>query len=125
MSHRTIRLAIVDDEEEILKICSIYFDNAGYDIAVFSSGEELLKTLEQGYRPHAVILDVMMPGKSGYEICRILKADRTYKAIKIVIFTALSGDAVRYQSEKAGADAWITKGTDLAGLGDMITRLVS
>ena len=121
---RQLRLAVVDDEDQILKICGTYFDREGYDVTIFSSGEDLLQALSVGYRPHAVILDVLMPGKSGFDICRSIKTNKLYKSTKVIIFTALSQEAVQHQAELSGADACITKGADLTHMTSMISSMV-
>jgi DNA-binding response OmpR family regulator len=121
---KKIKLAVVDDEESIRKICAIFFESAGYEVAVFTCGEEFMEGLAVGYRPDAVLLDVMMPGKNGFEICREIKNDPAYKAFKVIIFTALSGSAVQYEAEKAGADSWMTKGSDMDVMASLISNMV-
>jgi CheY-like chemotaxis protein len=120
----TIRLTVVDDESSMLKLCRVAFGEMGYEVSEASSGDEFLKNLEKSRLPDVVLLDIMMPDKSGFDICRIIKQDPVLKKIKVILFTALSEKAVKYEAQKAQADAWVTKGIDLNELSDRIKAML-
>ncbi len=67
------RLLIVDDDPEILKVCQRIFQDSEYNVLFASSGEEALRKASD-FKPDVILLDIMMPGIDGFEVCRQLKA---------------------------------------------------
>jgi len=121
---RKLKLSIVDDEPAMLRVCQVAFENLGYEVSLFPDGMKFMESLAKGSIPDAVLLDVMMPGKSGYEICRNIKNDAVFKKIKVVMYTALSGNMVKFESEKSGADTWVTKGIEMDKVSELIKSLL-
>jgi two-component system, OmpR family, alkaline phosphatase synthesis response regulator PhoP len=121
---RKLKLSIVDDEQSMLRVCEVAFESLGYEVSLFPDGMKFMESLAKGLIPDAVLLDVMMPVKSGYEICREIKNNAAYKNIKVIIYTALSGGAVKYESEKSGADSWVTKGIEMDKVSELIKSLL-
>ena len=73
-----------------------------------TSGEEAL-TVMRDFQPHAVLLDIMMPGMDGYEVCRRVKADGVLSQSAVIILTAKAMPDERAKGMEAGADAYLTK----------------
>jgi DNA-binding response OmpR family regulator len=94
-----IKIMVVDDEPDIVKIVKIAMELANYEIIEAYSGEECLDKLSKGPVPDLVLLDIMMPGMSGYETCEKIRENKGYK-----------GDAE--QGLKVGADDYIIKPFD-------------
>ncbi len=96
---------MAEDEEDIFTTISFALRAKGYDVCGASDGEEALKKVEEE-NPDVIILDVKMPKKDGYEVCKILKSDERFKKIPVLMFTALKEDKKGYDS---GADAFMIK----------------
>lgn len=109
MSRR--KILIVDDEPYLVMALKIRLENVGYDVITASDGVEGLDKA-QGENPDLIILDVMMPKKSGYQVCQTLKSDDQYKHIPIIMLTAKGQRSDKEWGEKAGADTYITKPFD-------------
>ena len=75
------RVLIADDEPNIVASLEFLMEQAGYEVKVAANGREALE-LVAAFRPDLVLLDVMMPGKNGYEICQSLKSDPATRAVK-------------------------------------------
>lgn len=103
---RTILVA--DDEPDILEILSFNLKNEGYKIVTANNGQQALQKA-QTYRPDLIILDVMMPGKSGIEVCRLLRNKPEFKETIIIFLTAMNDEATEVSGLETGADDYITK----------------
>jgi putative two-component system response regulator len=122
-SHSTI--LIVDDNESIRDLLAATLTHAEYQIITAASGEEAL-ALADRYQPDLVLLDVMMPGMDGYEVCRRLRAAERTAEVPILMITALDDRASRMSGIEAGADDFLTKPmdrTELRARVRTITRL--
>lgn len=104
----TKKILVVDDEENILISIEFLLQRAGYEVAVARDGDEALAQAER-FSPDLVLLDVMMPKKDGYEVCRILRQDPRYERCKIVLLTAKGRDIDRAKGLAQGADDYLTK----------------
>lgn len=100
------RILIVDDEPNIVVSLEFLLGQEGYRVAVARDGEEALRRAEQ-LRPDLVLLDVMLPGLDGFEVCRRLHARDP--APKVILLTARGRDAERVRGLDLGADLYITK----------------
>jgi CheY-like chemotaxis protein len=96
------RVLIVDDDEETRNIYSIMLRYAGYEIAEASTGEIGL-TLAEAYQPDVVVLDIGLPGISGWEVCHKLKSMPLTARVKIVIVTAHAFIDEARRAEECGA----------------------
>ena len=106
------KIMIVDDEPDIVKIVKISMELANFGVIEAYSGEECLDKLEKGEKPALILLDIMMPGISGYEVCeRIRKSDKL-KSLKVAMLTAKGEKGDAEQGLKAGADDYIIKPFD-------------
>ncbi|MGQ9800342.1 MAG: response regulator [Candidatus Saccharicenans sp.] len=101
-------VAILDDEEDILKLVQTHLAKAGFRVEAFSRPEAFLKYLER-HRPDLILLDLMLPGTDGLEICRHLKSRPDKADIPIIMLTARSQEADRVTGLEMGADDYVTK----------------
>ena len=102
------RILVVEDEEDILALLHFNLIKAGYQVECASCGEEGLKKVSQ-QQPEIILLDLMLPGIDGLEICRRLRADAATQDIPVIMLTARGeeGDVVR--GLEFGADDYVTK----------------
>lgn len=98
-------ILIVDDEKEIVDLIEIYLKNEGYEVHKANNGCDALKILEEA-SIHLVLLDIMMPGIDGLEVCRRIRQDRN---IPIIMLSAKSQDMDKVMGLTTGADDYITK----------------
>jgi DNA-binding response OmpR family regulator len=102
------RILIVDDEPNIVISLEYLMKKEGFDVAVATDGEAaLLKASE--FVPDLILLDVMMPKKSGFEVCQALRADAMLAGVKIIMLTAKGRETEVAKGLALGADAYITK----------------
>ncbi|NKE45915.1 PleD family two-component system response regulator [Roseomonas frigidaquae] len=111
----TARILVVDDIAANLRLLEIKLLNEYYEVAIAASGPEALTTVQR-WMPDVVLLDVMMPGMDGYEVCRRLKAQPGTAHIPVVMITALTDPAERVRGLEAGADDFLSKPVDDATL---------
>jgi len=106
MSIETI--LVVDDEENILKLVKYNLENEGYRVIAVTSGEEALSKAFE-VNPELIVLDLMLPGLNGIEVCKLLAKDSRTSFIPILMLTARSEDMDIIAGLEAGADDYITK----------------
>ncbi len=111
------RIMVVDDEPDIVNLVSKILQKAGYWVSSASTGDQALEAIETE-APDLILLDLVMPGKSGLEVCKILKSQPKTKDIPVIMFTALGRDVDRNLSSWAGADAHITKPFERTGIAE-------
>ena len=102
------RIAVVDDEPDIIHLVSIHLKKAGYGVDSFLNGSSLLKFLSTN-TPDLVILDLMLPDLDGFEICRMMKNDTKYSSIPIIMLTAKGQERDKVTGLDLGADDYLTK----------------
>lgn len=102
---------VIEDSLTEQAIISQYLKSAGFAVTIASSGEEGLRKLD-ALVPDVIILDVVLPGRSGFEICRELKAGDFTSQIPVVICSTKSSDMDKFWGLKQGADAYIPKPID-------------
>lgn len=103
---RTILIA--DDEPDILEILQFNLQQQGYFVKVTTSGILAIE-LAKLHKPDLIILDVMMPGKTGFEVCRILRNLPEFQNTIIIFLTALNDDRTQIKGLETGGDDYITK----------------
>ncbi|MBI0535116.1 PleD family two-component system response regulator [Roseomonas sp. KE2513] len=111
----TARVLVVDDIAANLKLLEARLNAEYYEVALASSGPEALR-LAHSWSPDVILLDVMMPGMDGYEVCRHLKSSPLTSYIPVVMITALVDQAERVRGLEAGADDFLSKPVDHATL---------
>lgn len=102
------RILIVEDEESLLKLESILLTSRGYHVRGVTDGAAALQEIAVN-RPDLVLLDIMMPGIDGFEVCRRIKEDPQTKSIPVVMLTAKKSSMDQARGVQVGADAYITK----------------
>jgi two-component system, OmpR family, alkaline phosphatase synthesis response regulator PhoP len=101
-------ILVIEDERDISDLVRFNLEQDGFAVAVAADGEQALATLRRE-RPSLVILDLMLPGISGLEICRRLRSDAATAHLPIVILTAKAAEADRVVGLEMGADDYLTK----------------
>ncbi|CAB1239137.1 two-component response regulator [YycF] [Ruminococcaceae bacterium BL-4] len=99
---------VVDDEMNIRKLVAFGLRDAGFETAEFSDGESLLKGMSRK-KPDAIILDWMMPGMDGLEVCRRLREEKSWRKIPILMLTAKGEEIDKVVGLEMGADDYVTK----------------
>lgn len=100
-----IKILLVDDEPTILGFLELGLQNEGFDVATASDGITAV-TMAKQFQPHIVILDVMMPGMDGFEVCRMLKKSEN---VAVIMLTAKEDVEDRIKGLKLGADDYMSK----------------
>jgi PAS domain S-box-containing protein len=108
---RPRRVLVVDDNADVAKSMESMLESAGHEVRVATDGEHAIHLAEQ-YRPHAVLLDIGMPGMNGYEICRRIREQPWSKQMLIVACTGWGRPADRARAREAGFDHHLVKPTD-------------
>jgi class 3 adenylate cyclase/CheY-like chemotaxis protein len=121
MSHRPVRVLAVDDQDTNLRLIDAVLSPRGYDVLLCSSGAEALALLTEDPLVDVVVLDVLMPGLDGYEVCRRIRAEPSTEFLPIVMITA-SGEQQRAKALEAGADDFVTKPFDQS---ELLARIAS
>jgi CheY-like chemotaxis protein len=101
-------ILVVDDEEEIRRVMRLTLTIAGYDVREAENGEKALESVHRNV-PDLILLDVLMPGMDGFEVCRHLRAEPTTANIPILILSARTDAQSREEGFHAGATKYLTK----------------
>jgi DNA-binding response OmpR family regulator len=101
-------ILVADDEPNIVISLEYLLKREGYTVVIARDGEEALQVIRRE-RPDLVLLDVMMPKKTGFEVCQEVRADDTLQTIKILMLTAKGRDTDVAKGTALGADAYMTK----------------
>jgi len=102
------KVLIVDDEPNILISLEFLMQQAGYAVRCVETGDDALAQLDE-FQPHLILLDVMLPGMDGFEVCQRVRQTPGWSHIKIVMLTAKGRDVEVAKGLVLGADAYITK----------------
>jgi DNA-binding response OmpR family regulator len=102
------KVLIADDEPNIVTSIEYLMTRSGYEVAVARNGEEALALVES-FRPDLVLLDVMMPRRSGYDVCRLMRERPEWRHVKVVMLSAKGREAEVSKGLSLGADAYLTK----------------
>jgi len=117
------KILVVEDSPTELAITSSTLMGQGYRIATAGDGEEALRKIEEE-RPDLILLDVVLPGKNGFQICRELKSKAETKGIKVILVTSKNQESDRFWGMKQGADEYLTKPFTAESLLAMVSRQV-
>ena len=118
------RILVVDDEKDILELVKIILVGNGFEVITAGSGEEGLRLAVSG-NPDLIILDVVMPGLSGLEVCRLLKGKKSMAGTSILMMSVLNREIDRKNVSEAGADDYIIKPFRAAQLLSTVDRLLN
>ena len=105
---RNKRILVVDDDKEVVRLMRAYLEQAGYEVIVAYDGETAVHNLRRE-KPDLVLLDLMLPGKDGWEITRIMRSDSNLSTIPIIMLTARVDDTDKIVGLEMGADDYVTK----------------
>ena len=107
-THSPSRVLVVDDDPVVREVVAAVLDDGDCSIEEAESGAAALQAALKT-PPDVIVLDVMMPGMTGFEVCRILRQDPAFRETVVIILTALDSHSARSESRSAGADAYLTK----------------
>lgn len=108
MELKARKVLIADDEPDILEIIQYNLTAEGYEIYTAKDGREAIEKAKQ-IHPDLIILDVMMPYKTGIEVCTILRSEPDFQDTLIIFLTALSDEATHIKGLETGADDYVSK----------------
>ncbi len=118
------RILAVDDYQEILNIVKTKLTRSGYEVETTSDASEVLELIKN-FNPEVILMDIMMPRITGFELCKMIKADAGMKHIKIIFLTAKDLDFARKKAEEVGSDGFIAKPFSPNELAEYIDSLFS
>ena len=102
------KILVVDDDEMVLIALRELLGFKGYETRAVPGGAEALDALQEEVFD-LVILDIIMPGMDGYELCRKIRREESWRKLPVVMLTAMSGEEDRKKGEEAGADLFLPK----------------
>ena len=102
------KILIADDEPDILEIIQFNLQAEGYEVRTAKNGTEAIEKVKN-FLPDLIILDIMMPGKNGIEVCNILRKQPLFKDTLIIFLTALSDENSEIRGLESGADDYLSK----------------
>lgn len=108
MEGKPKQILIADDEQDILEIISYNLTKEGYEVYTAKDGNEAIDRAKQ-LHPDLIILDIMMPKKTGVEVCQILRSQPLFQDTLIIFLTALSDEASQIKGLETGADDYVSK----------------
>ena len=117
------KIVIADDEPNILISLEFLMKREGHQVVLARDGDQALEAVRRE-RPDLALLDVMMPGKSGFEVCQALRADESMAGLKIVLLTAKGRDTDVAKGLALGADAYVTKPFSTKDLARQVRELL-
>lgn len=112
MSEKPFRILVVDDEPDLLVLLEEHLSQEGYDVITASTGMQAIAKAREEY-PDVILLDVMMPGVSGFDVCNILQDFPETASIPVIFLTAVAETRRKVMGLNLGADDYITKPFDL------------
>ncbi len=117
------RVLVIEDEENILLSLQFVLERAGYQVHSARTGQEGLCAIRRD-RPDLVILDLMLPDISGYEVCQQARRDPSLAAMPILVLTARAQEAEREKGLDVGATEYVTKPFRVSDLLARVSRLL-
>ena len=114
-------ILVVDDNEDNAHIIRDYLEARGYPISVAYNGDQAMELFEKE-KPSLVLLDVMMPGRDGWQVCREMKESESGRDVRIIMVTALQDWMDKRQAIETGADDFVEKPFELARLAMVVER---
>jgi len=117
-----LRVLVVDDNEASAKTLGWAIEMEGYEVEVCLDGRRALERARD-FRPHVVLLDLGMPGMSGYEVCQALRGDAALRPVKVIAQTGWGDAAARRRTAESGFDLHLVKPVDITVLADMLALL--
>lgn len=116
-----VTILVVDDNRDNVEILRAFLESRNYRVVSASDGKSALARLEET-RPDLVLLDVMMPGMDGWQVCRTIKNHPDFAATRVVMVTAKGGFEDKVEGMRSGADDYVVKPIDLRELAEKVER---
>ena len=120
----TFTVLVADDEPNIVISLEFLMKREGYRVLVARDGHEALQTIQRE-KPDLVLLDVMMPGRTGFEVCQAVRADEALAGVKILMLTAKGRDTDIAHGLGLGADSYMTKPFATRELAERVRQLLA
>jgi len=117
------KILVVDDEPSIARLVKMSLAVEGYEVKTAGSGFEAMESIE-GDKPDLVVLDIMMPGMNGYEVCMEIRKKPVFKSVKIIFLTARGNPGDAQQGFSIGGDDYIIKPFDPEELLEKVKGIV-
>ena len=117
------KVLIADDEQNIVISLEFLMKREGFEVVVANDGEEAIRRI-RAHQPDLVLLDVMMPKKSGFEVCQEVKSDPALGGVRILMLTAKGRDTEVAKGLALGADAYMTKPFSTRELVDKVRSML-
>jgi DNA-binding response OmpR family regulator len=117
------KILIVDDDTGIMVALKFLLEQNGYDTLIAFSGEDAMEVVER-HHPDLILLDVLLPVVDGFEVCQRVRENPDFKDIRIVLVTALGGEAHVVKGLDLGADAYVVKPFSNAALMAKVRELL-
>lgn len=109
------KILIVDDEQDIREVLELRLEIAGYNVITATDGKSCLRKAKEE-KPDLILLDVMMPGINGFEVCKLLKENDKTKHIPVVMLTVLAQEKDLSKGLEKGASCFISKPFNIVDL---------
>ncbi|PIQ83219.1 MAG: hypothetical protein COV75_08795 [Candidatus Omnitrophica bacterium CG11_big_fil_rev_8_21_14_0_20_63_9] len=123
-SSRAKKLLLVDDDPDLRHALKLRFESAGFEVVTAADGLEALRKGREEH-PNIILLDLMLPTLTGFDVCRLLKFDPKFRHIPVILFTAKSREDDMRTGYAVGADAYVTKPFDGKGLIEKVEELLA
>lgn len=121
MTHKVL---IVDDEPNIVISLEFLMNQSGYEVGIARDGEEALAQMT-AFQPDLVLLDVMLPLRSGFEVCQKIRENSAWNRVKVIMLSAKGRDVEMSKGLALGADAYITKPFSTKELVEQVRSLLT
>jgi CheY-like chemotaxis protein len=119
-----VRILAVDDDPTILRLLQVNLEMEGHEVLTAGDGHEALAQL-RAEAPEVVLLDVMMPGLDGWQVCEHIRADAALAHTPVVFLSARAQETDLARGVEVGADAYVTKPFDPLALVELVERLAA
>ncbi|MGY6553728.1 MAG: response regulator transcription factor [Wenzhouxiangella sp.] len=118
------RVLIADDEPNIVISLEYLMRREGHEVSVARDGDEALDMIRRA-PPDLVLLDAMMPGKSGFEVCQAVRADQALSGVRIIMLTAKGRETDQAKGKALGADDYIIKPFSTRELAERVRQMLA
>ena len=112
---RATTILLVDADHDFVKSATLLLENEGHRVVTACAGEEALLKAREG-RPDLLLLDILLPRRNGYQVCRALKEDRALAGLPVLFVSAKSQPSDRFWARRVGGDGFVAKPYDPADL---------
>lgn len=119
----TKKILIIDDEPSTVKLVTNRFKKEGYEVIAANNGKTGIEMAEKE-KPDLILLDVVLPGASGYDICKVIKSNKTTKTIKIIVCSNKIDAIDALKAKRSGADEFVPKLADPHLLMETVKKLI-